>query len=185
MNERDASSLIDEMYDSLYIYLISYAVRLGNSVEFAEDAAQETFLRLYRSLREGQTIRNAKAWAFSVMRHELGKQLRQQTEIGVAAGEWRSLEDSSWSNAGEDERLIETDELEHLLTLLTGREKEVLLLRLGSLKYREIGEELGISAKTVHTLLARALDKIREELPDASGRKEDSRVAHQPRQALY
>jgi RNA polymerase sigma factor (sigma-70 family) len=136
-------------------------------------------------LREGQTIRNPKAWAFSVLRHELGKQLRQQTEVTVAAGSWRSIEDLCWNEASEDERLIESDELEHLLRLLTEREREVLLLRLGSLKYREIGEQLGISVKTVHTLLTRALGKIREGTPDAPGRKEDSRVANPPRQTLH
>ena len=103
----------------------------------------------------------------------------------MAAGSWRSIEDLCWNEASEDERLIESDELEHLLRLLTEREREVLLLRLGSLKYREIGEQLGISVKTVHTLLTRALGKIREGTPDAPGRKEDSRVANPPRQTLH
>jgi RNA polymerase sigma-70 factor (ECF subfamily) len=184
MNERDASLLIDEIYDSLSVHLVNYAVHLGGSLDLAEDVAQETFLRLYRALREGQTIRQPKAWAFSVMRHELGKQLQRQSERTVTPEGWRSLEESSWSSDTANERFLATDELEHLLDLLTEREKEVLLLRLGSLKYREIGEELGISVKTVHTLLTRALGKIQQRMPETPGRKEDASVAKRPRPTL-
>src|SRR6185312_7297835 len=46
------------------------------------------------------------------------------------------------------------------LDLLSAREEEVLLLRLQSLKYREIAERLGIGSKSVCTLLARALKKL-------------------------
>ncbi len=45
-------------------------------------------------------------------------------------------------------------------SLLSPREEEVLMLRLASLKYREIGEELGIATRAVSTLLARALAKL-------------------------
>jgi len=184
MNERDASLLIDEVYDSLYVHLVNYAVHLGSSVELAEDAAQETFLRLYRALRDGQTIREPKAWAYTVMRHEMGKQLHGHAEQTVTAEGWRSLEESSCGNDAASERFVIADELEHLLDLLTEREKEVLLLRLGSLKYREIGEQLGISVKTVHTLLTRALGKLQQRMPETPGRKEDASVAEKPRPTL-
>lgn len=46
------------------------------------------------------------------------------------------------------------------VAVLSKREEEVLMLRLSSLKYREIGEELGITTRAVSTLLARALAKL-------------------------
>ncbi len=48
------------------------------------------------------------------------------------------------------------------LSVLTEREKEVVLLRLQSLKYREIAKQLGNSEKSVATLLARAVAKLRK-----------------------
>lgn len=36
----------------------------------------------------------------------------------------------------------------------------MLLLRLGNLKHREIGEQLGIGVKSVSAFLARALEKL-------------------------
>jgi DNA-binding CsgD family transcriptional regulator len=52
------------------------------------------------------------------------------------------------------------DDLQSLLHVLTRREGEVLLLRLESLKYREIADQLGISINSVNTLLSRALKKL-------------------------
>ena len=51
-------------------------------------------------------------------------------------------------------------DIRSLLSVLSPREEEVLLLRLEALKYREIAEQLGISMNSVNTLLARALRKL-------------------------
>jgi len=53
-------------------------------------------------------------------------------------------------------------DIRSLLSVLSPREEEVLLLRLEALKYREIAEQLGISMNSVNTLLARALRKLEE-----------------------
>lgn len=54
------------------------------------------------------------------------------------------------------------DDIGRLLSLLTPRETEVLLLRLEGLKYHEIAGELDISLNTVGTLLVRSMRKLRE-----------------------
>jgi RNA polymerase sigma-70 factor (ECF subfamily) len=53
-------------------------------------------------------------------------------------------------------------EIRSILSVLSPREEEVLLLRLEALKYREIADQLGISINSVNTLLARALRKLQE-----------------------
>jgi RNA polymerase sigma-70 factor (ECF subfamily) len=53
-------------------------------------------------------------------------------------------------------------DIRSLLSVLSPREEEVLLLRLEALKYREIAEQLGISMNSVNTLLARSLRKLQE-----------------------
>ena len=52
------------------------------------------------------------------------------------------------------------DDVERLLGVLTSRQRQVIILRLSGLKYREIANELGISLKTAHTLLTRGLRKL-------------------------
>jgi DNA-directed RNA polymerase specialized sigma24 family protein len=51
-------------------------------------------------------------------------------------------------------------DIRNLLSVLSPREEEVLMLRLEALKYREVAEQLGISLNSVNTLLARALRKL-------------------------
>jgi RNA polymerase sigma factor (sigma-70 family) len=56
------------------------------------------------------------------------------------------------------------DEVLPHFTVLTKREEEVLLLRLQSMKYREIAASLGIQTSSVNVLLARAIRKLRQVL---------------------
>ena len=57
-------------------------------------------------------------------------------------------------------KLTSIVDIRNLLSVLSPREEEVLLLRLEALKYREIAEQLGIGMNSVNTLLARALRKL-------------------------
>lgn len=68
----------------------------------------------------------------------------------------------NWSN--EIDRAIDCERVRRRLSELSVREEEVLMLRLQSMKYREIAEALGISINSVNTLLARALEKIQKVL---------------------
>ena len=71
-----------------------------------------------------------------------------------------------------------------LLSVLSPREEEVLLLRLEALKYREIADQLGISMNSVNALLARALRKLQEAmLRKDESRREENRNANKPAHA--
>ena len=59
-------------------------------------------------------------------------------------------------------------------------EEEVLLLRLETLKYREIAEQLGISINSVNTLLARALRKLQEATSRHVNEERTKRYAKKP-----
>jgi RNA polymerase sigma factor (sigma-70 family) len=67
-------------------------------------------------------------------------------------------------------------EIRSLLSVLSPREEEVLLLRLEALKYREIADQLGISMNSVNTLLARALRKLQEAVSPHQTNEERTRT---------
>ena len=67
-------------------------------------------------------------------------------------------------------------EIRSLLSVLSPREEEVLLLRLEALKYREIADQLGISINSVNTLLARALRKLQETVSQQQTNEERTRT---------
>jgi DNA-directed RNA polymerase specialized sigma24 family protein len=58
------------------------------------------------------------------------------------------------------DRGVQMAEVTRLFSRLSAREEEVVLLRLEGLKFREIGDSLGISPKSADTLFARAFRKI-------------------------
>ena len=79
--------------------------------------------------------------------------------------------------AAEISKLVE---IRGLLSVLSPREEEVLLLRLEALKYREIADHLGISMNSVNTLLARALRKLQTAMSETTNAERDIRNANQP-----
>ena len=71
-------------------------------------------------------------------------------------------------------------DVRNLLSVLSPREEEVLLLRLEALKYREIAEQLGIGINSVNTLLARALRKLQEATSRHVNEERTKRYAEKP-----
>jgi RNA polymerase sigma factor (sigma-70 family) len=71
-------------------------------------------------------------------------------------------------------------EIRSLLSVLSPREEEVLLLRLEALKYREIADQLGISINSVNTLLARALRKLQAAVSQMTNQERENENANHP-----
>jgi RNA polymerase sigma-70 factor (ECF subfamily) len=160
MDEHRATEVVTSFYGSFYPSLVRYAAHITGSLDLAQDIVQEAFMRLYRALREGQSIANPKAWAFTVVRHESCARLRQRNDERLAHQGLDALEDlpvGRWAGVVPG---FEGDDVARLVSLLSKREQEALLLRMEGLKYREIGGELGISIQSVSTLLSRALRKL-------------------------
>jgi RNA polymerase sigma-70 factor (ECF subfamily) len=163
MNREEAAEFVDALYETWYLPLVRYAGRLVRQRASAEEIVQDTFLDLYRGLRAGHTVEFPKAWTMCVVRRkamELGRQpfgseRRHETlEASEPAGEWVTAIETN----------IDCERLRAHMDLLSVREQEVLLLRLDSMKYREIASALGISVNSVNTLLARALEKLHKAL---------------------
>jgi RNA polymerase sigma-70 factor (ECF subfamily) len=155
MQQEQVTALVDELFDSWYPHLVRYAARLTGQRASAEEIVQDTFLDLYKALRAGQTVRQPKAWTMAVVRHK-ASDCRRQPWLEPLDGDHDVTAD--WSD--DVHTAIDCQRVRTHLCLLSVREEEVLMLRLQSLKYREIAESLGISINSVNTLLARALEKM-------------------------
>ncbi|HOL73715.1 MAG TPA: sigma-70 family RNA polymerase sigma factor [Bryobacteraceae bacterium] len=160
MKQEDATRLVASLFDEWAPFLLRYGVRMTRSFEIADDLVQEVFLALYIALLKGKRIDNLKAWTFGALRNQVLKHaqylerraedLEPSEELDLIAAQpcWPDVA------AGFDEG-APLD-----LSVLSVREEEALLLRMQSFKYREIASQLGISTKSVCTLLARALKKL-------------------------
>lgn len=161
MHQEEAARLVDELFESWAPSLLRYALRMTRSFATADDLVQEAFLALYRHLREGERIENPKSWTFAVVRNQARKHARSLRRLAEdlepcdvldtipAMPRWPDVEAGIEAKPRID------------LSVLSDRETEAVLLRLQSFKYREIAITLGVGPKTVCTLLARALKKLR------------------------
>ncbi len=168
-----ATAWVNELFETWAPCLYRYAYRMCRSRERADDFVQEAFLALYSGICAGRTVENPKAWTLSVVRHQLANWRRSNRRHPE---ELTPIEDLDLLPARYDEpcdRADEPDDIGVLLARLTPREEEVVLLRLQSLKYREIAAQIGISGKSVATLLARALRKMRLAAGTPALREED------------
>jgi len=156
MTQEEATQLVSSLFDTWYPMLVRYAYRLTNHTALAQDAVQDSFMQLYRALELGKEIHNPKAWTLCVVRREIGKQLRNYGSREVSFDGFHF----AGPRADQPGLSLEYDDVAKILSQLSPREQEVMLLRMESLKYREIALELGISINSVATLLARALRKL-------------------------
>src|SRR5205807_5215989 len=69
--QEQVTRLFEESRDDVYRYLLT----LGLDPPRAQEAVQEVFLRLYATMRKGETIENPRGWIFRVA-HNYGLQVR-------------------------------------------------------------------------------------------------------------
>jgi RNA polymerase sigma-70 factor, ECF subfamily len=160
MSPESATRVITELFESHYHMLVCYSFRAVHDRNVAEDVVQQALMMLYKNIRQGTIIENPRAWTFSVIRRLISQHVRMYQRQTALHEPLSVLDDFparvlSAANAG-----LELEDVSKLYSVLTPREKDVVLLRMTSLKYREIADRLRISPKSVNTLLARALRKL-------------------------
>ncbi len=161
MTEGQAGRLISELFEASYRALVHYALWATGSLEVAEDLVQNSFMDLYAALRQGKRVRDPRSWMLCVLRRAILKHQRAQRRHPETVAPPTDFDAFPDITGGTGETLAELDAFRSLLSALTPREQEVLLLRLQPLRYQEIARQLGISPNSVKTLLARALRKLR------------------------
>jgi RNA polymerase sigma factor (sigma-70 family) len=142
------------------------ARHLGLSPDEAEDAVQETLLRLWSALRDGGNIERPDAWAFRSLyrlamdRHRWHRRVRLLTERLGAQPARRTGVDQA-------DRMAIWEAVEGL----PERQRLAIYLRYrADLPYEEIGAILGIAAPSARSHVSRALDALRVELGEEATR---------------
>jgi len=125
-------------------------------------------LQLYRSLHEGQSIGNVRAWVFRTAHNLASNRLRNDQFIEL-------LDETGWeelrqtlrdSAANPEQKLAELEKFNRLrvaIARLTLAERQCLHLRTKGLRYREIAEILGLGTSTIAETLYRVIDKLTQE----------------------
>jgi len=149
---------------------------LGPDREAAEEAVQETFLRLHRQVRDhGEaSVDNVASWLFrvahnlsiSVLRkRELGRKAQEQT-AGRHTGEMPAVEPADALDALVRKEMCRKA-LDELQALPPEFRQVVLLKVIQGFSFREIGEITGLSVSNVSYRLNRALGEMARRLKAA------------------
>jgi RNA polymerase sigma factor (sigma-70 family) len=135
---------------------------LGNA-EDAEDVTQTTFLNAYRALKNGEQVRNMRAWLFAIAHNVCRQRFR------TAARRPQEVElDPEAAEAFFDEDAPTAHEIRDAMAHLSFNQRTVLVLReIEGLTYEEIAQAMALSLSAVETLLFRARQALREQLEAA------------------
>lgn len=161
----EALRCFDEWHESLRRYLMC----AGSRAEDADDAVQETFLRLHQHLAKGGDRSNLCGWIFQVARNyvrDQRKSVRHQRTVG-----WDEVltSESGLADPGRTPECRALDaersrRLHEAIARLPESQRECMLLRASGLRYREIGAVLGINTSSVGAAVSRATARLSEEL---------------------
>jgi RNA polymerase sigma-70 factor, ECF subfamily len=151
------------LYNELRKPLLRYLVCLGMSADEAQDVVQDAFVSLQRHMASGGSQENIRSWLFRVAHNRArNRQSSYDRRFGSSLDSGiESIPDS----ATPERAVLEKEKFQqlfHAIRLLTGTERDCLLLRAGGLRYREIGEVLGIPTSTVSDTVERAIQKLAE-----------------------
>ena len=164
-NDKAFDALVKQYLPLTYRYLF----RLTGSKTTAEDLSQETFVRVWKSLKRFDTTKLFRPWLYCVARNCAYDYLRKKKIVSfsfLSVGEQFQLENTPDKNTSPLE-LFEKKEtasaVKKLLAQLSDTEKEILTLHyLEELTVPEIAEILNKPEETIRTRLRRARQAFRE-----------------------
>jgi RNA polymerase sigma-70 factor (ECF subfamily) len=150
----ETEELFAECRDSLVRYLRYHLDDLSE----AEDIAQESFIRFFRARTQNESILQPRAWIFRVAHNLLVDHGRKKKPELLDSASWLKIEDRFLSKSNVDAK-VQLSQLPW--QRLSPMEMGCLRLRAEGLKFREVGEVLGLSVSTVVSYISRAVKKLR------------------------
>lgn len=151
-------------YDDAREDVYRYALTLGLSAGQAQEVAQEVFLRLYVQMRDGEDIQNIRGWVFRVA-HNYGLKVKAKEREHGAIDD--AIERSPGVGLSPEHEAIANERQRRIrdaFNSLSPQQRQCLQLRAAGLRYREIGETVGIGTSTVNEFIRRAVTRLRKAL---------------------
>ncbi len=159
------ASAIREIYRQLAGPMLGYLTRFCGDRGLAEDALQETFVRVHKVRHTYQRGRPLKPWMYAIARHVAIDELRRRKrrkEIGDSDEVLASI-------PGEDPREAPGQrapvDIEGALAGLPAAQREALVMtKLNGMSVREAAAALNSTEGAVKVKVHRAMQKLRERL---------------------
>jgi RNA polymerase sigma-70 factor (ECF subfamily) len=161
---------VERLFRTYNEQLVRYLTRRLGDRDWAEEVAQETFVRALRQ----ETIVNERAWLFAVatnlVRDEARKDARRRRHLSLLAEQEKDKYVESEQTLLE--RAQETAMARKAIDALAERDRLALLMREEGLDYSEIAEALELSPGSVGTTLSRARRRLVESYEELQRERE-------------
>ena len=161
---REGSLAFTPLYHRYKHRVYAYCYRLLKHPQNAEDAAQETFLKIHRSLHQLDSSASLQAWIFTIARNEAYTILRRVRP----AEDLDEIVDDVWDDQTPLDRVVARERselLQHCLGLLRPVYRDILVLReYEQLSYSEIARVTSLSEGAVKSALFKARKSMGKKL---------------------
>lgn len=164
---------VETLFRQYHAQLVRYLTRRLGDRDWAEEVAQETFVRALRQT----DLKNERAWIFAVatnlVRDQARKDIRQRRHLELLAAEAKA-------ESGDEppDELVRSEEralARRALEVLSEKDREALLMKEEGLDYHEIAEALELSVASVGTTLSRARRRLVEVYEELRRKEEGGR----------
>ncbi len=161
------------LFNTYHEPLVRFLTRQLSDRDWAEEIAQETFIRALKQ----ETITSERSWIFAValnlVRDETRRDARHRKKLDRLAQEAKSepvMMPAATSMERDEERALARQAVD----ALAERDRDALLMREEGLSYEEIAAALGLSIGSVGTTLSRARRRLMDafEALTGDGRRE-------------
>jgi len=152
---------VERIYEAEREHIYSYLVYCGIPAGRAQELAQDAFLKLYLKMSNGVVIENPRAWLYRVAYNLAMRSHRREPAFDQIDADFELALDEP----GPERALMEKQRRAALVRAigdLSPQQRNCLHLRVRGLRYREIGEAIGISTSSVGEFLRRAVTRLKE-----------------------
>lgn len=149
--------------------IINISFGILSDYEEACDAAQETFVKVYRFISHFRGDSSLSTWIYKIAKNVCGDYLRKRREAVVSLDEEKEdvpkheITDFTYSPEKEAEKNEVKKAVRAAIAQLDEKSKEVILLyEIGDLSYEEISNILKLPQGTVKSRLNRARERLKK-----------------------
>ena len=153
---------LEVLVDKYQISLLKVCFTFLHDRSLAEDAVQETFIKVYQSLDSFRGYSSEKTWIFRIAMNTCRDMLRTRWFRFVDRRiDLRQLPEQSVPTENGDKEIMES-----VMALPVKLREVILLCSLEGMTTYEAAESLGITQQAVSSRLKRAKEKLRKELKE-------------------
>lgn len=162
---KDSKEAFTQLYNEYAEPLYKFAYRYLMDKELAEDAVQNTFMKVWDRRHRIDKSKNIKSFLFTITKNDLLNMLRSKNRL-VRVLEVNDVEDASNEYLEQEEQEIyerRMQQLREAMQELPPQKRRIFALKLsGKYSNDEIAKLLNLSTNTIKYQYSQSLKKIRE-----------------------